>query len=388
MFRLGAKRAVLFLIASLGAAEPRFPVFQFSSLPIGARSFASAGSLGGLPLGLESIGYNPAGLASPSRMEASFTFCPYAQDAAYLVGGLKVHRGSFGQFGVQAAMNVLGSYPASFIDGSGNIAEATQNLGLGNLSLEAVYALSLGRHVTAGAGLKYLSERFWQNVSIHGFAVDAGLQARLSILAPFLQNFYAGLSVLNLGLVASQTNEEMATVLHASLAFRSRPEAASSLACGADFTWKNNGATGEMGLSLGAELRLARFLSARIGYAIPLNAVAVSFADGLRFGMGFELRGASISYALAFRDAGPYQAVTLAYRVPELSDPSAKEALALYYLGLKLFEKGEYEGAILSFREALRLQPDFGSAKRRLDETEALLRREKERFNLRLKPNA
>ncbi|MEP0827534.1 MAG: PorV/PorQ family protein [Candidatus Zixiibacteriota bacterium] len=139
-------------------------------IPIGARGTAMGGAVTANASGVESIYWNPAGLASLEGTEAFFSHQPYIADIDVNFVGVATNMSDFGILGVGAKIVSIGDMEETteeFPDGTGRVF----NPSLSVLSLS--YARTLTYNVTFGATGMYINERIFE-VSASGVAFDVG----------------------------------------------------------------------------------------------------------------------------------------------------------------------------------------------------------------------
>lgn len=141
-------------------------------VPVGARSIATGGAFVALVDGLESIYYNPAGLAKYQNSEAMFSYMNYIADInmSYFAAG--TYLGDFGSIALSLKSFDFGDIPITtneFPDGTG----ATYSPSF--ITIGLTYSKILTDRVSVGANFKYISETI-TNTNATGFAIDAGVQ--------------------------------------------------------------------------------------------------------------------------------------------------------------------------------------------------------------------
>ncbi len=160
-------------------------------LPVGARSFALAGSDLALVSGAEALFYNPSGAAaSPNKTEVMFSNTRYIANMQVNYFGVTQSMGDFGTLGVSAKVLSVGDIvetTESAPDGTGSIFSPTYT------TLGVTYAKAMTDRVNFGGTLYYVSEKILQETSA-GAAFDFGFQYDTGIHGSRL-----GVTVKNIG---------------------------------------------------------------------------------------------------------------------------------------------------------------------------------------------
>jgi len=173
--------------------------FQFLQLGVGARPSAMGEVFAGVADDVNSIYWNPAGLAGIARRELSVTHALWFGDITYsnLACAQPVKGGTVG-----AAFNVLNTGDIRKADNTGLRLSDTYNMSdvMGIVS----YARGFDK-LALGANLKFISSRIEEETA-HSFAADIG--ALYSGFKPWGRRLGVGLSVQNLGTKAKYVSEE------------------------------------------------------------------------------------------------------------------------------------------------------------------------------------
>ncbi len=141
-------------------------------IPIGSRGTAMGGAVVASTRGIESMFWNPAGLADLEGTEAMFTHLPYIADINVNFAGVATRIEGFGTFGVGAKVVTIG-----------NIQETTEQYPTGtgrefNPSLTVInmsYARILTANVSFGATAMFVNEDIFE-VKATGVAFDVGFK--------------------------------------------------------------------------------------------------------------------------------------------------------------------------------------------------------------------
>ncbi len=140
------------------------------TIPYGSRGAAMGGAVLSTVTGVESMYWNPAGMASMEGTEVLFTHLPYFADIDVNYVGLASFVEGFGTIGLGAKVVTIGDMnetTEAFPDGTGRVFSPT--LSVFNLS----YAKVLNANVQFGFNAKFIHESVF-DVSASGAAFDFG----------------------------------------------------------------------------------------------------------------------------------------------------------------------------------------------------------------------
>ena len=172
-------------IGSAGAQELR--------IPVGSRGTAMAGAVVANAYGIESMYWNPAGLASLEGTAAMFSYLPYIADIDQNFVGVATNIEDFGTIGAGAKIVSIGDIEETtlaFPDGTGRIFNPSLAV------INVTYAKVLTASVSFGATAMFINETIHE-VSATGMAFDVG----------FMYN--PGWNGVRLGLVMKNYGPEM-----------------------------------------------------------------------------------------------------------------------------------------------------------------------------------
>lgn len=159
-------------------------------IPIGSRGTAMGGAVVANTYGIESVYWNPAGLASLRGTEAMFTHLPYIADINVNFGGVGTHIEDFGTIAFAAKVVSIGDMEETteeFPNGTGRVfAPSMVVLGIS-------YARELTANVSFGFTGNLVSERIFE-VSASGMSFDFGF-----IYQPHWRGLTLGLAIKNFG---------------------------------------------------------------------------------------------------------------------------------------------------------------------------------------------
>jgi len=160
-------------------------------MPIGARNIGMAGANLGMVTGVESIFYNPAGIAgSDAPTEVMFSNTQYIADMAVNFVGVTQKVGNVGTLGLSAKVFSVGEIPftsENAPDGTGELFSPTfATLGL-------TYGRQMTDRVNFGGTIYYVAEKIMQETAA-GVAFDFGFQYDTGF-----QGLMLGMSMKNFG---------------------------------------------------------------------------------------------------------------------------------------------------------------------------------------------
>ena len=290
-------------------------------LPVGARGAAMAGSTSALLDGVESIHWNPAGLAGgwgESSVEAMFSHMDYIATTTVDYAAVAVNVGDFG---------VLGFSLRSF--GFGDIQETTENApdGTGRtfsptyVTVGGTYAKSLTDRIHIGFTGKYISETILRT-SAAGFAFDAGVVYSVGGSGP-MNGLRFGVTLKNIGpkmqfsggdlersvyLQGAPTEAVSQQLSYTAQSFEL--PASFEMAVGYDYTFApdnqfsvnaqfNNMNFGSDQYKIGGEYSFKEILFLRGGYT-GTNVATDEYAFGATYGAGLNLSVGSFAISVDY----------------------------------------------------------------------------------------
>ncbi|MDH3890058.1 MAG: PorV/PorQ family protein [candidate division Zixibacteria bacterium] len=159
-------------------------------IPIGSRGTAMGGAVVANVSGLESVFWNPAGLASLEGTEVMFTHQPYLADVDVNFGGVATFIDGFGTIGLSAKVVSIGDMEETtedFPNGTGRVFSPTLAV------LGFSYAKVLTSNVSLGLTGMYIREDIFE-VQASGMAFDIGF-----MYDPRWRGFTLGLAIKNYG---------------------------------------------------------------------------------------------------------------------------------------------------------------------------------------------
>jgi hypothetical protein len=159
-------------------------------IPIGSRGTAMGGAVVANTYGLESVYWNPAGLASLEGTEAMFTHLPYIADIDVNFFGIATSIEGFGSLAFSSKLVDVGSIEETteqYPDGTG------RTFSPNFVVIGASYARILNANVSFGATANFVYEKI-ADASASGVAFDVGF-----IYEPRWRGLKLGLSIKNYG---------------------------------------------------------------------------------------------------------------------------------------------------------------------------------------------
>jgi len=159
-------------------------------IPYGSRGTAMGGAVLSTAHGIESMFWNPAGLASLEGTEAMFTHLPYLADIDMNFVGAATNIEGFGSIGFGAKVVDIGDIDettAEYPDGTGRTFSPTLTV------LNLTYARVLTANVSFGFNAMFINENIFE-VTANGAAFDVGF-----IYDPRWNGLSLGLTVKNYG---------------------------------------------------------------------------------------------------------------------------------------------------------------------------------------------
>ncbi|MBU0983971.1 MAG: PorV/PorQ family protein [candidate division Zixibacteria bacterium] len=160
------------------------------TIPYGSRGTAMGGAVVSSAYGVESMYWNPAGLASLEGTEAMFTHLPYIADIDVNYIGAATTIEDFGTIGAGAKVVSIGDIEETtedYPDGTGRVYNPSLTV------LNLTYSRILTVNVSFGVSAMFISEQV-QDVSASGVAFDVGF-----MYDPGWRGLRLGLSVKNYG---------------------------------------------------------------------------------------------------------------------------------------------------------------------------------------------
>jgi hypothetical protein len=274
----------------------------FLQIGDGARPLALAGAYTAAAGSVDSIYYNPGGLASLDGKELSLTHSDWLEGTTFDVVSYG-HSTAFGTLAL-SALRLGGTQEGRDINRL-----QTANFTTEDIAATLSYAKSLGSFVGAGANVKFLHSAIASD-SASTYAVDFGATARVPG-----QHLQFGATALNIG--SGLRFVDQVDRLPLTLAIGSSYQPIAPLTFSLDFKHQPYDSFSE--LDAGAEYGIGPF-ALRAGYAAPVQGVDTSLSamDHFRGGIGIQISRYRADYTLApFGDLGLTQRFTLSIKFGE-----------------------------------------------------------------------
>ncbi len=164
---------------------------QFLKIGVGPRPIGMGGAYTASADDINSIYWNPAGLAGIYSREAYFNHVDWISDVKLDYAGVGIEVPGFGTLGASVSVLSMGSMLVRTVEqpeGTGEYFDA------GSLLIGLTYARNLTEEFSIGFNAKYINEYIWHE-SATSFAFDVGTLYRLN----FLNEFRIGASISNFG---------------------------------------------------------------------------------------------------------------------------------------------------------------------------------------------
>lgn len=290
--------AVLLLIVSIPAAFAGGTTASFLKLGSGARATGLGGAYTAVSGDINSISYNPAGLASLKRSEAGFT-------RAELVEGVSYNFLGYSRPAIKGTLGLGVSYLGqSSIDGRGANREATGAFQASDTAVSLAYARQVTSRAGVGLNIKYITSRIARETA-NGWAVDAGWQYKMPE-----KGLGLGFAVQNLGPRMKFLDEGSSLPLtaRAGAGYMLLDNVLLSLDVSRQVNVKKTV------FSFGSEYAVFNSLFMRAGYLASAAAGGSGLADVdvFKAGFGFKLRNFNLDYAVTpFGDIGRAHRISL-----------------------------------------------------------------------------
>ncbi len=299
--KIGTILFALFMISqSLFAGGEGTTGAQFLKLGIGARPAALGESFTGVADDINSLYWNPAGLAEIQQFEASVSGAALYEDIFYGFLGLGKKVSDTGGLGL--GVMYLGMDKMSGFDAFGNPASAYT---AHDLSIGVSYGMSFSNRFMMGLGAKTISQKI-ENESAKGFAVDFGALYKANEKLNF------GASVLNIGPAMGFHEEfKLPSALRAGSSYKFTPNflLCSDVNIPQDY---------QASFHIGSEYLYKDVFAFRVGFKTT-NLEALGAVSALTAGFGLKLGKLDFDYALLpYGDLGITHRVSVTARLGEV----------------------------------------------------------------------
>ena len=286
------------LLSSAPAVFAGGTTASFLKLGSGARATGLGGAFTAVVDDINSISYNPAGLANLKKSEFGFTRAELVEGVSYNFLGYSklVAKGSIG-----LGVNYLGQ---SSIEGRGANREATGGFRASDTAINLAYGRPLTARASLGLNFKYITSRI-AGESANGWAVDAGWQYKMPV-----KGLSLGFAAQNIGPKIKFLEEG------SSLPLTARAGAGYMLLDNVLLSFDVGRQINESKtvFSFGSEYAVFNSFFMRAGYLGNATAGGSGLADagGFKAGFGLKLKGFNLDYAVTpFGDIGKAHRISL-----------------------------------------------------------------------------
>jgi len=275
---------------------------SFLKIIPGAQPAGMAGAYTAISGSVNSMYYNPAGIADIKRTQIGAMHTEWISDIRYDYAA-GVFNMNNSKFGISAAYLSMGS-----IEGRSSDREVTEDFSAYDLAVQFNFAKDISNIGLIGGGLKLIRQQI-ADESANGFAVDLGAQKDV------ISNLSLGLAVRNLGPKMTFISEGYDLPLTLSLGTGLRIGGV-TLAFDTNYEVIDK----EVKIAFGTEYLPFSFVSLRCGYLINAITAAYSSGDNNEFdqkngfggGVGFNIFDYSLDYAVVpYSDLGTTQRLSL-----------------------------------------------------------------------------
>jgi hypothetical protein len=258
-------------------------VMQFLTMDVGGRPLGMAGSFTGVCDDVNSLFYNPAGLASMEQAQATLFHRRWLADTSYSYLGIAGPAGKWGGFG--ASVRYLGGEPMAAYN------EYGQRRGSVNASDQAYtisWARKLEKKFHGGLSVKIAREMLDIETAT-SVAVDLGAVYQVS------SQFRFGLMVANIGPGVTYIKEKgsLTKVLRLGCSYRLLQNRLLSVL---EATKQMDD---DLELKVGGEYWVIEQCAVRTGYSFEAGSSEVTGFDGLTAGLGFKQGMLRLDYAIS-----------------------------------------------------------------------------------------
>lgn len=282
--------AVLALGSNLFAAGVGTTGAQFLKIIPGAKPMGMGGAYGAVAGDLNSITYNPAGMAGAEEKEFSATYIQHFEgvSAGMIAGIFPLDSGVLG-----AGINSLS---VAGIDRTETDETVSGTFGASDMMLTLAYAKKdlLLDGLCCGANLKIISEKL-DTKPASAAAID------LACLLPLGDKFAVGLNLQNIGTTVKYVEEADPLPMNLKAAVSYKANDKLLAACDIDL-----GLTDQVTyVSLGGQFMLNELFALRAGYRLGYDTASLGSIVGLTLGVGMNTSKFGIDIAIVpFGDLG------------------------------------------------------------------------------------
>ncbi len=305
-------------------------------IPVGGRGIATGGAMLASLTGLESIYYNPAGLALGDNTEIMFSYMSYIADINVSYFAASTVLGDLGSVGISFKTFDFGDIPVTtneFPDGTGSTYSPSF------LTLGLTYSKVITDRISVGTNLKLVSESI-DNTNASGIAIDFGVlyhfNPQLSMAAT-LKNIgtnmtYSGENLQQKtsvpGTSLGSTNGayeiiaepfQMPSFFELSLAYKQEFNEQNNLMLGSTFT-ANNSLENAMHFGMEYGFMNTFFLRGGYNFLVENNDQSVfgfTFGAGVNYKIGSDV---GLAFDYAFRNVNDFPTANHVFTVKMIFD--------------------------------------------------------------------
>ncbi|MDY6969776.1 MAG: PorV/PorQ family protein [Spirochaetota bacterium] len=357
---------MLFAAGNAGVSGADFLEIGTGSRPLGMGEAFTAS-----PSDINSIFYNPAGLATMKFPVVSFMHQELIQDSKFenISFTLPLYGGFFG-----VSNSFFWVPPFEKVDIDGN---SDGKVYFYNAAGIFTYARSLG-YMEVGVSIKHIYQRI-DSLHLHSFAMDTGVMKQLYMFSPFdtpIKNFFLGFSILNLGTKAKDDSLPRSFRFGVSYYlthwFNINIDFIENIIDSSDFYDFTYGFDESFRINTGVEATYLDILTLRAGYRF-------NDAGKYSLGMGFNYVIKNVSFLIdaSYSDAGifgPVYSFTITFKmIPKVITIDDKiNAEKRYQKGIKYYISNEIDSAIEEFKKCRDFNPYHKNVNEKIEDLEEL----------------
>lgn len=343
----------------------------FLEIGVGSRPLGMGEAFTAMIDDINSIYYNPAGLATLKFPQFSLMHQELILDSRFENITLAIPL-FYGNLGVSSSVFWVPPFDKIDIDGN-----KTGQVQFYNTSLVLAYGQSLG-FMEVGGSLKYIYQKI-DTLTTHSVAVDLGVLKRLYMYSPFdspVRNFSIGMSIQNLGTQAKSDPLPRTIRLGASyyltkwLGFN--VDVMENLINSSDLYDFTYGFSESFRIHTGIELTYFNIISLRAGYRFNEPG---SYTFGL--GFNYAIKNVGFSIDTSYSDNGifgPVYSFTITFKlIPKIVTVEDEiKAEAHYQKAIKYYIANDYDAAIEEFKTCRDYNPYHKNVKQKIKDLEDL----------------
>ena len=225
---------------------------------------------------------NPSLLASIENLSFSVSYWKYILDMSFMNTSFIYNSGkNSGTFGVN--LNMFDSGEFTLFDGTGN---SFENISGKNILFSIAYGVPVKyvKKLDFGIGMKYINNSLYKS-SASGVAFDTGIVYKLNLIRfgtkSIADNFFIGMSAINLGTGLKYKNEEsdLPLTLKFGIMHNIFKNKTVDVKYGVDLSYTDE----YIGINSGMELCLLNFISIRAGYSLDNDMGNINSGIGIKY---------------------------------------------------------------------------------------------------------